>query len=444
MVADRTVAMRGCVQWRAADTARVVRTAADPSSPVPFPAHIRVYAVGGAVRDRLLGLPVEDRDYVVVGATPEAMTALGFRPVGRDFPVFLHPVTQEEYALARTERKTARGYKGFRVYASPEVTLEEDLKRRDLTINAMAEDADGYVIDPYGGQADLQARLLRHVSPAFAEDPVRILRVARFAARFADFRVADATLALMRQMVDTGEMDALVPERVWQELARGLMELRPSRMLEVLRQCGALARLLPEVDRLFGVPQDPASHPEIDTGDHLMRVLDAAAGQGYDLAVRYAALLHDVGKGLTPRERWPDHSGHEAAGLEAVRAVSGRLRVPVEYRELALTVTRWHGLAHQAECLDASGLLDLLERCDAFRRPGRLRRFLQACEADFHGRPGWEARPFRQADRLYRALDAARSVDAGALARGVAAAAIPAAVRAARLAAIAAALRGQV
>ncbi len=406
-----------------------------------FPDHIQVYAVGGAVRDRLLGLPVKDRDYVVVGATPEDMTALGFRPVGKDFPVFLHPVTQEEYALARTERKTARGYKGFAVYAAPDVTLEEDLRRRDLTINAMAEDARGQVIDPYGGQADLERRLLRHVSPAFAEDPVRILRVARFAARLPDFAVAAETLALMRRMVDAGEVDALVPERVWQELARGLMEVRPSRMLAVLRSCGALSRLLPEVERLFGVPQDPASHPEIDTGAHLLWVLDAAAARGYPLCVRYAALLHDVGKGLTPRARWPDHSGHEAAGVEAVRAVSARLRVPVECRELALTVTRWHGLAHQAERLDAAGLLDLLERCDAFRRPARLEGFLQACAADFHGRPGWEARPFVQADRLYRALAAARAVDAGALARRVPAAAIPDAVQAARIEAIEAALR---
>ncbi len=412
-----------------------------PPSPLCFPPHIRVYAVGGAVRDRLLGLPVKDRDYVVVGAAPEEMTALGFRPVGRDFPVFLHPLTQEEYALARTERKIARGYKGFKVHAAPEVTLEDDLRRRDLTINAMAEDAAGRVIDPYGGQADLHDRILRHVSPAFAEDPVRILRVARFAARLPDFRVADETLALMRQMVGAGEVDALVPERVWQELARGLMEARPSRMLQVLRDCGALARLLPEVDRLFGVPQDPASHPEIDTGDHLLRVLDWAAGQGYTLAVRYAVLVHDLGKGLTPRERWPDHSGHEQAGVDAVKAVSNRLRVPVECRELAMTVTRWHGLAHQAERLDASGLLDLLERCDAFRRPERLHAFLQACEADFHGRPGWEARPFPQAVRLRRALAAARRVDAGALARRLPAPAIPAALRAARIEAIEAALR---
>lgn len=409
--------------------------------PAPFPPHIRVYAVGGAVRDRLLGLPVQDRDYVVVGATPEEMTALGFRPVGKDFPVFLHPVTQEEYALARTERKTARGYKGFQVYAAPDVTLEEDLRRRDLTINAMAEDAEGRVIDPYGGQADLRARVLRHVSPAFAEDPVRILRVARFAARYADFRVADETLALMRQMVEAGEVDALVPERVWQELARGLMEAHPSRMLQVLRNCGALARLLPEVDRLFGVPQNPAKHPEVDTGEHLLRVLDWAAGAGYSLPVRYAALLHDLGKGLTPPERWPDHSGHEEAGVEAVKAVSGRLKVPVECRELALTVARWHGLAHRADRLDAAGLLDLLERCDAFRRPDRLQGFLHACAADFHGRPGWEARPFPQAKRLDRALAAARRVDARALANRLPAAEIPEAVRAARIEAIEADLR---
>ncbi len=418
-----------------------------PSSPLTsrpspsFPPHIRVYAVGGAVRDRLLGLPVKDRDYVVVGATPEEMTALGFRPVGKDFPVFLHPLTQEEYALARTERKTARGYKGFQVYAAPEVTLEDDLRRRDLTINAMAEDAEGHLIDPYGGLADLKARRLRHVSPAFAEDPVRILRVARFAARYPDFHVADETLALMQAMVANGEVDALVPERVWQELARGLMEARPARMLEVLRACGALARLLPEVDRLFGVPQDPMSHPEIDTGAHLLRVLDVAAERGYDLAVRYAALLHDVGKGLTPRSRWPDHCGHEIAGVEAVRAVSQRLRVPVECRELALTVTRWHGLAHQADRLDAEGLLDLIERCDAFRRPERLQGFLQACEADYRGRPGWETRPFPQAERLYRAFEAARGVAAGALASRVAAPDIPGAIRAARIQAIEAALR---
>ncbi|MCX7672491.1 MAG: multifunctional CCA addition/repair protein [Thiobacillaceae bacterium] len=401
---------------------------------------MRVYVVGGAVRDRLLGLPVKDRDWVVVGATPEEMTALGFRPVGRDFPVFLHPVTQEQYALARTERKVARGYKGFTVYASPTVTLEEDLARRDLTINAMAEDADGRLIDPYGGQADLAARLLRHVSPAFAEDPVRILRVARFAARYPDFRVAEETLQLMRQMVQAGEADALVPERVWQELSRGLMEQRPSRMLQVLRACGALERVLPEVDGLYGVPQNPLSHPEIDTGVHLERVLDASARAGHRLAVRYAALLHDVGKGLTPPERWPDHSGHEAAGLPLVRAVNARLNVPADCRALALTVARWHGLAHAAAGLDAAGLLDLLERCDAFRRPQQLDDFLAACTADYQGRPGYEERPFTPAERLRRAYAAARAVDAGTVARVAPPGQVAQAVRSARMTAIAAAL----
>ncbi len=404
-----------------------------------FPAHIQVYVVGGAVRDRLLGLPVQDRDHVVVGATPEDMVRLGFRPVGRDFPVFLHPETQEEYALARTERKTARGYKGFQVYASPEVTLEQDLVRRDLTINAMAEAADGSIVDPYGGRRDLAAKVLRHVGPAFAEDPVRILRVARFAARFADFSVAPETLELMRAMVQSGEVDALVPERVWQELARGLMEDRPSRLIEVLRDCGALQKLLPEVDALFGVPQDAAKHPEIDTGSHLLRVLDWAAAQRHALPVRYAALVHDLGKGLTPRERWPDHSGHEAAGMAAVRAVCARLKVPTECRELALTVARWHGQAHRADRLDAAGLLALLEATDALRRPERFEQFLLACADDHHGRPGYENKPFTQAERLRQALAAARAVDAGAVA-AAAPGNIPEAIRAARSAAIAAAL----
>jgi tRNA nucleotidyltransferase (CCA-adding enzyme) len=406
-----------------------------------FPAHIQVYVVGGAVRDRLLGLKVRDHDHVVVGATPEDMTALGFQPVGKDFPVFLHPHTHEEYALARTERKTARGYKGFQVYATPEVTLEEDLRRRDLTINAMAESETGEIIDPYGGRADLAARVFRHVSAAFAEDPVRILRVARFAARFAEFSVAPETLALMRQMTANGEVDALVTERVWQELARGLMEPRPSRMFLLLRQCGALARLLPEVDALFGVPQNPKSHPEIDTGDHVMRVIDQAAAAGLALPVRYAALLHDLGKGLTPRENWPNHGGHEAAGLEQVKQVSQRLRAPTECAGLAQIVTRWHGQAHNADHMGAAGLLDLLEQTDAFRRPARFGDFLQACAADFHGRPGWEARPFTQADRLQQALTAARQVDAGVVAQQAAPGEIPQAVHAARLQAIANALK---
>ncbi|HNF88528.1 MAG TPA: multifunctional CCA addition/repair protein, partial [Thiobacillaceae bacterium] len=295
---------------------------------------MRVCVVGGAVRDRLLGLPVRDRDHVVVGATPEDMEALGFRPVGRDFPVFLHPDTHEEYALARTERKTAPGYRGFVVHASPDVSLEDDLRRRDLTINAMAECGDG-LVDPYGGRADLAAGILRHVSEAFAEDPVRILRVARFAARFPGFTVADDTLALMRRMVEAGEVDALVPERVWQELSRGLMEATPSRMFLALRDCGALGRLLPELDRLFGVPQNPRSHPEIDTGDHVLRVVDEAAAANRALPVRYAALLHDLGKGLTPERLWPNHGGHEAAGVDLVEAVSARLRAPADCADLA-------------------------------------------------------------------------------------------------------------
>jgi tRNA nucleotidyltransferase (CCA-adding enzyme) len=405
-----------------------------------FPPHIRIYTVGGAVRDRLLGLPVRDRDYVVVGATPEEMTQLGFRPVGKDFPVFLHPRSQEEYALARTERKSGRGYKGFQVYAAPEVSLADDLRRRDLTINAMAEDDQGRLTDPHGGQADLRDGLLRHVSPAFAEDPLRILRVARFAARFADFRVAAETMMLMRAMVQAGEVEALVPERVWQELARGLMELRPSRMIAVLRDCGALARLLPEVDALFGVPQDPTSHPEVDTGVHLLRVLDGCADQGDDLPVRFAALTHDLGKGATPRARWPDHAGHEERGVALLDGLAARLRVPRDCLELARIVTRWHGQAHAALELDADGLLALLEHTDALRRPERFRLFLLACAADFHGRPGWEERPFHPAGRLLTALAAAQGVDAGALARACPPAGIAARLRDARRAAIAAAL----
>ena len=404
-----------------------------------FPPHIRVCVVGGAVRDGLLGLRVQDRDHVVVGATPEDMTALGFRPVGRDFPVFLHPRTQEEYALARTERKTARGYKGFAVYATPDVSLEEDLRRRDLTINAMAECERGEIVDPYGGRADLAARVLRHVSDAFSEDPVRILRVARFAARFADFTVAPETLALMTRMVADGEADALVPERVWQELSRGLMEAAPSRMFRVLRACGALARLLPELDRLFGVPQNPKSHPEVDTGEHVMRVIDQAALARHPLPVRYAALLHDLGKGMTPVGQWPNHGGHEQQGIELVETVGTRLRAPSDCQGLARVVARWHGQAHNAERMGTEALLDLLEQTDALRRPERFEQFLLACVADFRGRPGYEARPFPQADRLRQALAAARSVDAGAIAASVSeAAAIPAAIRAARLAAIAA------
>ncbi len=380
---------------------------------------MKTYVVGGAVRDRLLGLPVADRDHVVVGATPDDMVALGYQPVGKDFPVFLHPRTHEEYALARTERKSGRGYKGFVVYAAPEVTLEEDLVRRDLTINAMAEDEDGGLVDPYGGQRDLAARTFRHVSAAFAEDPVRILRVARFAARFVDFDVAPETRDLMRQMVAAGEVDALVPERVWQEVARGLMEAKPSRMFRVLRDCGALAKLLPEVDCLFGVPQPPEHHPEIDTGVHVMLVVDWAAAQGFDLPVRFAALTHDLGKGVTPPEFWPRHHGHEAKSVALVRTLCERLRVPAECRELATAVARDHGNAHRAPELRPATLLELLERVDALRRPARFEQFVQACECDFRGRPGHEARAYPPAEYLRQALAIVQGVDAGALAARV-------------------------
>jgi tRNA nucleotidyltransferase (CCA-adding enzyme) len=399
---------------------------------------MKIYTVGGAVRDALLGRPVVDRDYVVVGATPAEMVALGYRPVGQDFPVFLHPDTHEEYALARTERKSGHGYKGFTVYAAPEVTLAEDLRRRDLTINAMAQDESGTLIDPYGGQADLQARLFRHVSPAFAEDPVRILRVARFAARFTDFGVALETLALMRRIVEEGEVDALVPERVWQEVARGLMEEMPSRMFRVLRECGALARLFPEIDRLFGVPQPPQHHPEIDTGEHVMRVIDWAASQGMNLPVRFAALTHDLGKGVTPPEEWPRHHGHEARSVELVRALSERIRVPADCRDLAVAVARDHGLVHRALELRPATVVELLERVDAFRRPERFEDFLLACECDFRGRPGYEERPFPEPDHLRQALRAASSIHAAEIARRAAPARIREAIFQARAEAVAA------
>ena len=399
---------------------------------------MKTYIVGGAVRDRLLGLPVVDRDHVVVGASPDDMVALGFQPVGKDFPVFLHPQTHEEYALARTERKSGHGYKGFKVYAAPEVTLEEDLLRRDLTINAMAEDESGALVDPYGGQRDLAAKTFRHVSEAFAEDPVRILRVARFAARFTEFTVAPETLALMRQMVDSGEIDALVPERVWQEVARGLLDAQPSRMFLALRDCGALARLFPEIDRLFGVPQPPAHHPEIDTGVHVMRVVDWAARQGASLAVRFAALTHDLGKGATPPEQWPRHIDHEIAGAELVRALCERIRVPADCRDLAATVAREHGHVHRALELRPGTLVELLERVDAFRRPGRFEEFLLACECDFRGRPGYEAKPYPEPDYLRQALMAAQAIDAAEVARSADPARIRQAIFQARAAAVAA------
>lgn len=378
---------------------------------------MRVYVVGGAVRDELLGLPVQDRDHVVVGASPDEMVKLGYQPVGKDFPVFLHPQTREEYALARTERKSGHGYKGFRVFASPDVTLEEDLLRRDLTINAMARDEQGNLIDPYSGRADLNAKFLRHVSPAFAEDPVRILRVARFAARFPGFHVAPETLELMRGMVEDGEVDHLVPERVWQELSRGLMSSQPSRMFLVLRECGALVRLLPEIDRLFGVPQPPAHHPEIDTGVHVMLVVDWAARQGHSLPVRFAALTHDLGKGVTPPDLWPKHHGHEARSVTLVKEVTQRLRVPADCRDLALLVARYHGDIHRALDLRPETVLKILESTDAFRRPERFVEILQACESDFRGRPGYEQRDYPASEYFHRAVALASGINAAEIAK---------------------------
>ena len=381
---------------------------------------MQTYVVGGAVRDALLGLPVKDRDYVVVGATPEDMVRQGFRPVGKDFPVFLHPHTQEEYALARTERKTAPGYKGFVFHTSPEVTLEQDLVRRDLTINAIARADDGTLTDPFGGRRDIEQRIFRHVSDAFAEDPVRILRVARFAARFADFRVAPETVALMRHMVEQGEVDALVPERVWQELARGLMEAKPSRMLEVLRECGALARILPELDALWGVPQPEQHHPEIDTGAHMLLVIDCAAEQGHALATRFACLMHDLGKGVTPADKWPAHHGHEGMGVRLVEQVCKRLKVPTDCRDLAVMTAREHGNVGRALQLRPNTIVTLFERCDAFRKPERFVQMLLATECDSRGRASatvsFRDKPFPQLAHLQTALDAARAVDAGAVA----------------------------
>lgn len=395
-----------------------------------------IYCVGGAVRDHLLGRPVHDRDWVVVGARAQDLLDLGFTPVGRDFPVFLHPVTREEVALARTERKSGVGYRGFEVHASPEVTLEEDLSRRDLSINAMAvrlplaSPADvppaGLHIgpealhDPFGGQRDLQLRLLRHVTPAFREDPVRILRLARFAARFSDFSVHPDTLSLAREMVAAGEADALVPERVWQELARGLMEARPSRLLQVLRDSGALARVLPELDALWGVPQRPEHHPEVDTGAHMLLVMDECAradAQPVPLEVRFAALVHDLGKGTTPADLLPRHHGHEQRSLRLLRQVAERLRVPQACRELAEVVALEHGHIHASDSLGAAAVLRLLQRCDALRRPERFHQVLQACVCDARGRLGFQDRPYPPAERLAQALAVVQAVDARAVAQ---------------------------
>jgi tRNA nucleotidyltransferase (CCA-adding enzyme) len=377
---------------------------------------MRSYRVGGAVRDALLGLPVNDQDWVVVGATPDDMIQSGFLPVGKDFPVFLHPDTREEYALARTERKSGRGYRGFTFHTSPDVTLEEDLARRDLTINAIAQAEDGSLIDPFGGQLDLRRKVLRHVTGAFREDPVRILRVARFAARFHAFTLAAETLELMRAMVREGEADHLVPERVWQELARGLMEGRPSRMFEVLRECGALQRVLPEVDQLWGVPQRADYHPEVDTGVHNMMVLDMSARLAAPLPVRFACLTHDLGKGNTPADVLPRHIGHEQRSAKLLKEVCNRLRVPNDCRELADVVAREHGNIHRSNEFGAAAVVRLLERCDAFRKPERFEQVLLSCECDARGRLGMQENPYPQRARLLAALAAARAVDTAVVA----------------------------
>ncbi len=379
-----------------------------------YTGQMKIYMVGGAVRDRLLGLPVHDHDWVVVGSTPEQLTAQGFVPVGKDFPVFLHPKTHEEYALARTERKSGRGYHGFTVQAAPDVTLEEDLARRDLTINAIAAPAQwtggSGTIDPYNGIADLERKVLRHVTHAFREDPVRILRLARFAARFADFSIAPETMDLMREMVLDGEVDALVPERVWQELARGLMEPAPSRMFTVLRDCGALARLLPELDRLWGVPQRADYHPEVDTGVHVMMVLDRAAELAAPLPVRWACVAHDLGKGTTPADVLPRHIGHEGRSVVLARAVHQRLRVPTDCAELALLVAAEHGNIHRSAGISPAAVLRLLERCDAFRKPDRFTDALLACQCDAQGRLGLQAQPYPQRAQLWHLLGIAQAV----------------------------------
>jgi tRNA nucleotidyltransferase (CCA-adding enzyme) len=400
---------------------------------------MQVYLVGGAVRDGLLGRPVKERDWVVVGASPEELERQGFVPVGREFPVFLHPQTHEEYALARLERKVAPGYRGFTTQFSPDVTLEEDLRRRDLTINAMAQSASGEIVDPYGGRRDLQARLLRHVSESFVEDPVRVLRVARFAARYAElgFRVAEETIALMRRMTDSGELMALVPERVWQETERALGESRPDVFFETLRDCGALRVVFPEVAALYGVPQPPRWHPEVDTGTHVMLALRYAAATGASTAVRFAVLMHDLGKALTAPEHWPSHRGHEEAGVPVIEALCARLKVPNGFKDLAVLTARHHALVHRAAELRPATVLKLLEATDAFRRPERFEEMLAACEADARGRGGLEAQPYPQRDDLRRARAAAAAVTLDASERqGLRGPAIGERIREKRLAAI--------
>ncbi|MEI7457072.1 MAG: multifunctional CCA addition/repair protein [Nitrosomonadales bacterium] len=379
-------------------------------------ANAQIYCVGGAVRDRLLGLPVKDHDWVVVGSTPEAMAAQGYQPVGRDFPVFLHPKTHEEYALARTERKTAPGYKGFVVHAAPDVTLEQDLMRRDFTVNAIAQDTAGNLIDPHGGMIDLRAGILRHISSAFNEDPVRILRAARFAARFG-FRIAPETQALMCDMVSNGEVDALVPERVWQELARALMEQTPARFFTTLRDCGALAKIMPEIDALFGIPQVAKYHPEIDCGIHTLMVIEDAAQHGYALEVRYAALTHDLGKAATAPDILPRHLGHELRSVTLVKTLSERIRATGGCRDLALLAARFHGDIHRASELRSDTIIKLFQSTDAWRRPERFNELLQACASDARGRLGFEQSLYPQAAYLLQLLSAAQAVNAGEIAR---------------------------
>lgn len=378
---------------------------------------MKTYLVGGAVRDDILGYPHSEKDWVVVGATVDEMLAQGYQQVGKDFPVFLHPDTKEEHALARTERKTSPGYKGFDVHATPDVTLEDDLLRRDLTINAIAKDENGQLIDPYGGIRDIELKILRHVSPAFAEDPVRILRVARFAARYLHlgFVVADETMQLMKDMVASGEVDALVPERVWQEMNKALSERSPSRFIEVLRDCSALKVILPEIDCLFGVPQPEEHHPEIDTGIHTLMVLQQACKLSPDTDVRLAALLHDLGKGTTPETDWPKHINHEARGAKIVLEVCKRLRIPNDHRDLAERTARFHLHYHRALELKPATVVKTLEQLDAFRKPERFEKFLLASEADARGRPGFEEKHFEQGDYFRKALAIANDVDIAAL-----------------------------
>ncbi len=395
---------------------------------------MQVYLVGGAVRDEQLGLTPKERDWCVVGATPEQLRADGYRQVGKDFPVFLHPKTNEEYALARTERKTGPGYHGFDFDFSPGVSIEDDLSRRDLTINAIAKDSDGNLIDPYQGLQDIENRVLRHVSDAFREDPVRILRLAKFAARFSDhgFRIAGESMSMMREMVAAGEVDALVPDRVWKETEEALRGKNSRVFFEVLRTSGALGRLYPEVDALFGVPQPEKWHPEIDTGLHTMMVLDQAEIRSDDLEVRFAALTHDLGKGTTPTDEWPSHPGHEARGARLVREMADRYPLPKSCRDLGIMVAEYHTHCHRALELRDKTLLKVLEKTDAFRRPERFEQFLQACEADARGRTGLEDREYPQADLLRGAFAAASAIDAGAIANELKGAAIPVAIRDAR------------